>query len=145
MKALHYIWETEDLKTARERIHKVVALYQDKHPKVADIIEEGAEETLTVLALPEEHRKRLATNNLLERLSQSVKQRTRLVRIFPNRDSLLRLITAVLQEIHEEWITGHRYLNMSKNKEADAYDGSIDSLLQDAQLNEVLVPEYVTA
>lgn len=145
VKALHYIWEPDDLKTARERIRKVVALYQDKHPKVADIIEEGAEETLTILALPEEHRKRLATNNLLERLSQSVKQRTRLVRIFPNRDSLLRLITAVLQEIHEEWITGHRYLNMSKNTEADAHDESIDSLLQDAQLNEVLVPEFVTA
>ncbi|MBU2495590.1 MAG: IS256 family transposase, partial [Candidatus Omnitrophica bacterium] len=145
VKALHYIWETEDLKTARERIHKVVALYQNKHSKVADIIEEGAEETLTILALPEEHRKRLATNNLLERLSQSVKQRTRLVRIFPNRDSLLRLITAVLQEIHEDWITGHRYLDMSKNKEVDAYGESLDSLLQEAQLEEVLVPEFVNA
>lgn len=145
VKALHYIWEAEDLKNAKERIRKVVTLCQDKYPKVADLIEEGAEETLTILALPEEHRKRLATNNLLERLSQSIKQRTRTVRIFPNRHSLLRLVTAVLLEIHEDWITGHRYLNMSKNKEADAYDKSIDSLLQDAQLNEVLVPEFVTA
>ena len=133
------------MKAARERIRKVVALYQDKHPKVADLIEEGAEEALTVLALPEEHRKRLATNNLLERLNQSVKQRTRSVRIFPNRDSLLRLITAVLLEIHEDWITGHRYLNMSKNKEVDAYGESLDSLLQDAQLEEVFVPEFVNA
>lgn len=145
VKTLHYIWEAEDLKAARERIRKVVTLYQDKHPKVADIIEGGAEETLTVLTLPEEHRKRLATNNLLERLSQSVKQRTRPVRIFPNRDSLLRLITAVLLEIHEDWISGHRYLNVSKNKEVYAYDQSLDSLLREAQLEEVFVPEFVNA
>lgn len=145
VKTIHYIWEAEDLKAARERIRKVVTLYQDKYSKIADLIEEGAEETLTVLALPEEHRKRLATNNLLERLSQSVKQRTRSVRIFPNRDSLLRLITAVLLEIHEDWITGHRYLNMSKNKEVDAYGESLDSLLQEAQLEEVFVPEFVNA
>jgi len=122
-----------------------VAFYQDKYPKVADLIEQGAEETLTVLALPKEHRKRLATNNLLERLSQSIRQRTRVVRIFPNPESTLRLITAVLLEIHEDWISGHRYLKMSKNKEVDAYDQSIDGLLQQTQLNEVFEPELVMA
>jgi transposase-like protein len=145
VKALHYIWEAGTLEKGRERIRKVVAIYQDKHPKVADLIEEDAEETLTVLALPKEHRKRLATNNLLERLSQSIRQRTRVVRIFPNGASTLRLISAVLLEIHEDWISGHRYLKMSKNKEADAYDESIDVLLQETQLNEVFEPELVMA
>ena len=143
VKALHYIWEAEDLKTAQERIRRVVTLYQKKHPRVADLIEEGTEETLTVLALPQEHRKRLATNNLLERLSQSIKQRTRSVRIFPNRNSLLRLISAVLQEIHEDWISGHRYLNMSQEKEVDAEP--VDYLLQDVRLEEVFMPEFIAA
>ncbi len=141
IKSLHYIWEAETLEQARIRIRKVVAIYQDKHPKVANLIEQSAEETLTVLALPEKHRRRLSTNNLLERLSQSIRQRTRVVRIFPNSESALRLITAVLLEIHEDWISGYHYLTMSKNKEADAYDKSIDPLLQDDQLDKIFEPE----
>ena len=96
---------------------------------MANKIEAEAEETLAVLSLPEEHRLRLATTNSLERLSQSIKQRTRVVRIFPNRESCLRLVTALLQETHEEWITGHKYLNMSKSEETDASSTQVDFLL----------------
>ena len=117
IKALHYIWEAGSLEEVQGRIKQVVAFYEGKYPEVADKIEAEAEETLSVLSLPEEHRKRLATTNSLERLSQTIKQRTRVVRIFPNRKSCLRLVTALLQETHEDWITGHKYLNMSKSKE----------------------------
>jgi len=63
---------------------------------VANKIEAEAEETLAVLSLPEKHRKRWATTNSLERLSQTIKQTTRVVRIFPNRKSCLRLVTTIL-------------------------------------------------
>ena len=56
--------------------------------------------------LPESHRRRIRTTNGLERLNQEIKRRTRVVRIFPNRESCLRLVTALAVEHSEEWITG---------------------------------------
>ncbi len=79
--------------------------------------EEHLEECLTCLAFPESHRRRIRTTNGLERLNQEVKRRTRVVRIFPNRDSCLRLVTALAVEQSEEWVTGRRYLDMEELKE----------------------------
>jgi transposase-like protein len=66
----------------------------------------------TVFALPVAHRKRLRTTNLLERLNKEIKRRTRVATLFPNEASLLRLVSAVLIEISEDWETGKLYLNM---------------------------------
>jgi len=65
-----------------------------------------------VFSLPREHRTRMRTNNGLERFHEELRRRTRVVRIFPNRRSCLRLCTALSMEQSEEWITGHRYLDM---------------------------------
>ena len=62
--------------------------------------------------LPPEHRRRLRTTNGVERMHEEVKRRTLPIRIFPNRDIALRMITSIWQDIHERWITGRRYLNM---------------------------------
>ena len=59
---------------------------------------------------PVDHRRRLRTNNGLERLNREIKRRTRVASIFPNEASLLRLATAVLMEIDDEWQTEKRYL-----------------------------------
>jgi putative transposase len=87
------------------------------HEKVAEHIEEHIEECLTCLAFPESHRRRIRTTNGLERLNQEIKRRTRVVRIFPNRESCLRLVTALAVEQSEEWVTGRRYLNMEELRE----------------------------
>jgi putative transposase len=84
---------------------------------VAERIEEHIEECLTCLAFPESHGRRIRTTNGLERLNQEIKRRTRVVRIFPNKKSCLRLVTALAVEQSEEWITGRRYLDMSELKE----------------------------
>ena len=75
------------------------------------------EECLTCLAFPEGHRRRIRTTNGLERLNQEIKRRTRVVRIFPNRGSCLRLVTALAVEQSEEWVTGRRYLDMEELRE----------------------------
>ncbi len=80
--------------------------------KVADHLEEHVEECLSCLAFPESHRKRIRTTNGLERLNQEIKRRTRVVRIFPDREACLRLVTALAVEQSEEWLTGRRYLDM---------------------------------
>jgi putative transposase len=85
--------------------------------KVAEHLEEHLEECLTCLAFPESHRRRIRTTNGLERLNQEIKRRTRVVRIFPNREACLRLVTALAVEQSEEWVTGRRYLDMSELEE----------------------------
>ena len=91
--------------------------WRRSHPKVAEHIEEHVEECLSCLAFPEAHRRRIRTTNGLERFNQEIKRRTRVVRIFPNREACLRLVTAIAVEQSEEWLTGRRYLDMEELKE----------------------------
>lgn len=88
--------------------------WRGSHPALACHAEEHIEECLTCLTFPEGHRKRIRTTNGLERFNQELKRRTRVVRIFPNRGSCLRLVSALAVEQSEEWLTGRRYLDMSE-------------------------------
>ena len=85
--------------------------------KVAEHIEEHIEECLSCLSFPESHRRRIRTTNGLERLNQEIKRRSRVVRIFPNREACVRLVSALAVEQSEEWLTGRRYLDMSELEE----------------------------
>ena len=71
----------------------------------------------TVHRLPRQHHKHLKSTNLLERLNEEIKRRTRVVRLFPNPASCLRLVRALCAETHEGWLEDHRYLNMDFLKE----------------------------
>ena len=95
-------------------VSRVADKWRETHPKVSDHIEEHIEGCLTCLHFPEAHRRRIRTTNSLERLNQEIKRRTRVVRIFPNRHSCLRLVTALCIEQSEEWIMGRRYLDMER-------------------------------
>ena len=86
--------------------------WRASHPPVAAKLEEEIEDCLACCAFPAAHRPRIRTTNGLERLNQELKRRTRVVRIFPHRASLLRLVTALALEQSEEWISGRRYLDM---------------------------------
>jgi putative transposase len=96
---------------------ELAARWRTSHPRVAEHLEEHIEECLSCLAFPESHRRRIRTTNGLERLSQEIKRRTRVVRIFPNREACLRLVTALAVEQSEEWVTGRRYLEMGELNE----------------------------
>jgi putative transposase len=74
-------------------------------PAVAGMLREGLEDCLTVLGMPEHHRKRLASTNLLENIMKRLKKRTRVVGVFPNRASCQRLVGSQLMELHEGWLT----------------------------------------
>ena len=97
--------------------HELAARWRESHPGVAEHLEEHIEECLSCLAFPDSHRRRIRTTNGLERLNGEIKRRTRVVRIFPNRQSCLRLVTALAVEQSEEWITGRRYLDMTELEE----------------------------
>jgi len=83
---------------------------------LAQWAEENIPEGLTVFQLPTRHQKRMRTSNSIERLNKEIKRRTRVATLFPNEESLLRLVSAVLAEISEEWETGKVYLNMETEK-----------------------------
>jgi len=70
------------------------------------------EDCLACLAFPLAHCPRIRTTNGIERLNEEIKRRTRVVRIFPNPDVCLRLVTALCVEQSEEWVNGRRYLEM---------------------------------
>lgn len=106
------IFNASDLAEAQRRLQTVAQKYRDSAPKLAEWIEANAPEALTVFNLPESHRKKLRTTNSLERLNKEIKRRTRVATLFPNEQSLERLVTALLSEISDEWETGKTYLTM---------------------------------
>ena len=106
------IFNAPDLAEAERLLSKTVEAWRGKAPKLAAWMEANIPEGLAVFALPVAHRRRMCTTNLLERLSRELKRRTRVVTIFPNEASLLRLATALLAETSEEWETGRIYIRM---------------------------------
>jgi putative transposase len=104
------IFNAPDQATAETYLARTVAKYADTASKLSAWMEENLPEGLTVFSFPKEHWKRLRTTNGLERVSQEIKRRTRVVRIFPNETACLRLVSAILMEISEEWETGKVYL-----------------------------------
>jgi putative transposase len=102
-----------------ERLLELMARkYTTVAPKMAAWLEENVPEGLAVFDFPLEHRRRLRTNNGLERLNREIKRRTRVATLFPNEASLLRLATAVLMETDEEWQTEKRYLAQATSSTA---------------------------
>lgn len=91
---------------------RLAGQWRTSHPRIAEQLEEELEECLSCLAFPPEHQARIRTTNGMERLSQELKRRTRVVRIFPNREACLRLVSALAMEQSDEWISGRRYLDV---------------------------------
>jgi len=106
------IFNAPDRETAEIYLKKTVEKYAVLAPKLADWMEINVPEGFTIFAFPRVHQRRLRTSNYMERLSQEVKRRTRVVRVFPNEDSCLRLVSAILMEFNEDWEFGRIYLRM---------------------------------
>ena len=109
---LRRIFDADEPAEAERRLKDVVAGYQKTAPQLAAWLEQSAPEAITVLTIPLAHRRRLRTTNGLERLNKEIKRRTRVATLFPNEASLLRLASAVLSEISDDWETERAYLNM---------------------------------
>lgn len=93
----------DEAKTCVMEAERVAQRWEKPYPRVADQIREQFEETLAVHELPREHRRRVYTTNVMERLMEELKRRTRVVGIFPNESSCDRLVGAHFLERHERW------------------------------------------
>lgn len=104
------IFNADSRAHAQERLRAFVERWQGDQPKLATWAEENLPEGFTVFDLPEAHRRKMRTSNSCENLNSQIKRRTRVVGIFPNEESLKRLVTGVLIEISENWESGRIYL-----------------------------------
>ena len=114
---LKWLYDRRDLAEAHRDLQGWLTRWGAKYGKLCQWVEENIEETFTFYRLPREHHKHLKSTNMLERLNEEIKRRTHVVRIFPNEAACLRLVRALAQEIHEDWIEDNRYLNMDLLKE----------------------------
>jgi putative transposase len=110
--AIRAIFNAPDRPEAERLLGKMCAQYRESAPRLVAWAEENIPEGLTVFQIPASHRRRLRTTNGLERLNKEIKRRTRVATLFPNEASLLRLVTAIVAEVSEEWEAGRAYINM---------------------------------
>lgn len=122
---LRNVFAAPDLEQAERRAEQMIEHWSGRLPDFSEWLEETIEQTLTVFHLPRPHRVRLRTTNNLEKLHQEVKRRTRVVRIFPNRRSCLRLVSALAMEKSEEWLTGSRYLTMPESEPVEEKEDAL--------------------
>jgi len=105
------IFNAANLAEAELKLAKAVEKYRKSAPELSAWMEGNLPEGFTVFSLPEPVRKRLRTSNLMENLNHQIRRRTRVASIFPNTASCLRLVSAILMEISDEWEATKAYLN----------------------------------
>ena len=110
--ALKDVFNAPELATAQDRLSSMMDTYEHILPNLVDKIDRDIIHCLACFHFPQQHRKRIRTTNLLERLNREIKRRADVVQIFPNQQACERLIGALCMEWSEEWITDRRYLDM---------------------------------
>lgn len=104
------IFNAPDRATAESYLAKTIQKYHKSASRLSEWLAENIPEGLTTFSFPADHRRLLRTTNGVERLHREIRRRARVVSIFPNQASCLRLVSAVLNEISEEWLIGRTYL-----------------------------------
>ncbi len=110
--AVRDVYQALNQQEAEKRVKETVQRYEKRAPKFCNWFEINAIEAMTFYHRPRRHWKQIRTVNIVERLNGEIKRRTRVARLFPNEASCERLVTAVVSEIHDEWISGKRYLTL---------------------------------
>ncbi len=115
---LRDMYEAPTLEECRNRRDQILKTYAMGAPKAMAILDRGWADIVSVYALPSSLRKKLRTSNLLGRLNGEVKRRESVIRIFPNVESILRLMGAILMDENEKW-SQRRYMNLTELKSGD--------------------------
>jgi transposase-like protein len=124
--AIRTIFAQPDAKHVRAQLDEVSRMLEAKFPEVATMLADAAEDLLAFAAFPQVHWRKIWSTNPLERLNGEIKRRTNVVGIFPNDAAVLRLVTAVIVETHDEWaVAERRYLS----EESMAKIGTTDTTI----------------
>jgi transposase-like protein len=106
-----------DLEEAKRLLDKYVKKYEKTASKLSRWLEENIPDGFAVFELDKKFRSKMRSTNMIERLNREIKRRTRVCSLFPNEESLLRLVSAILMETSEEWESGNKYMSFDKNDE----------------------------
>lgn len=112
------VFNAPDRENAERYLKQLVDKYQKTHPRLAVWADENLREGLSVFSIPEKHRRKMRTSNLAERQMKEINRRTKVVGVFPNADSLLRLAASMLIEQNDQWQSEKRYLPESDDRPA---------------------------
>jgi putative transposase len=108
---LKHIWCQPDIKSARQYAENLAQEYQDRLPDAVHCLLEGLEDSLQYFHFEEFDNRKTSSTNTLERLNHEIRRRTRVVGIFPSRESYIRLVTTYLIEYTEDWMTSKAYFS----------------------------------
>jgi len=103
------MFNAPDRRAAEEFLQAAIQKYAVSAPRLSAWLEDNLAEGFTVFDFPLEHRRTIRTTNSLERINKEIRRRTRVVGVFPNEASCLRLVSALLMETSEEWQIGKHY------------------------------------
>jgi transposase-like protein len=103
------MFNAPDRQAAEAFLQSAIQKYTVSAPRLSAWLEENLSEGFTVFNFPLDHWRSIRTTNSLERINKEIRRRTRVVGVFPNEASCLRLISALLMEISEEWQIGKHY------------------------------------
>ena len=117
LQELRWLYDRRNLAEAQRDLANWLNRWAKKYPKLTDWVEEHIGSTLTFYRLPRLHHRHMKSTNMIERLNEELRRRTRVVRIFPNVASCLRLTRALCAETHEAWLEDNRYINMDLLRE----------------------------
>lgn len=123
--ALKTIFAQPNKVKAREEARRVIAEFESRFPEAIKTLEGALDEVLTFYSFPQEHWRKISSTNPLERLNREVRRRTRVVGVFPSKDSCRRLVGMILVEQHEEWIT-RTYMDSEKLRELYVKEDKIE-------------------
>ena len=113
VKALqHSVYDQPDAEAVHAQFDRIIDTLAEKLPAVAEHLENARADLLAFTAFPKEIWRQIWSNNPNERLNREIRRRTDVVGIFPNRQAIIRLVSAVLAEQHDEWAEGRRYLGL---------------------------------
>jgi transposase-like protein len=126
---LKQIFDSPNRQMAATIAKMIAKKYQTSYHKVSQMLEEELEFTLTYLNYSKHHRRKIRTTNLIEGvINKDLKQRSKVVGIFPNQQSCMRYVCMRLMEIDEQWQTGRRYMKINKE---DQFSQEGDPLLEE--------------
>lgn len=122
--ALRSVFAQEGSGEIESRWNDLATSLAERFPKAAALMDEAKEDVLAFRHFPKDHWRKIWSTNLLERVNEEIKRRTRVVGIFPNDAAIIRLVGAVLMEQHEHWqLEGRRMFSAESMAAIPELDG----------------------